>query len=1131
MTKGKYTSKFTNVTAELFNDYYEDTPTVENRKNANNATSKQKNNSVSTKQNKAVSSKPQQKKVLKKQNSNANKKVITNSLKQTACFLNNQQRYQEEFPTLGQSYKSQKPQQQQQQQIKQKPQQLKKQPQKISNKLITPKTYISPATYTTKQTEELLRQFYAICQSYNGINYYGKADYQTNNWSKNSRQQWVNTASTWASKNAPVALKKQKQSEKQSAWSRQPIQQKTRQASIKKQPSRMSKQSEEELLREFNDICQCYDGMNYFGKSSYQSNTWSSKSGNWVNSASNWASKNAPVVLKTQKQSVWSRQPTQQKARQQQQKTHQASIKKQSSRMSKQSKEELLREFNEEEILREFNDICQCYDGMNYFGKSSYQFNTWSSKSGNWVNSASNWASKNAPVVLKTQKQSVWSRQPTQQKARQQQQKTRQASIKKQSSRMSKQSKEELLREFNDICQCYDGMNYFGKSSYQSNTWSSKSGNWVNSASNWASKNAPVVLKTQKQSVWSRQPAQQKARQQQQKTRQASIKKQPTKMSKQSQEELLLEEFISICQCYSGMNYFGKSAFQSNTWSLRSGEWVSTASSIASKNAPVVQRVQQKARQAPIKKQSVQQRKKQQRKMKPVVNNEITIEQRQMNQNCIIAQQNASLKLQNQILKQHQEKQEQLEKKKKLEEEQQQQQMKLQKKNSQRKMQSVKQNVKQPQSLKKQQQIQKKRNLVNNNKKLDNTPKNVKQMIANGMTRSQAKKIHKKQQLILKINKRIQELVAEKHQKQLFSQMVKQKAQQILEEKHEASIQKSMNNIKKQAQGNKLVEKESYEKQQKQIQKKLSKQKKQIKNKINNKSSALEIQKKNQLTELKNNLTPQQLSKLQSIMQQNGNNTAEQNSRQLQSEQDKKGWQEQVKKMKARQQEVQQKLEKQALIKKRFENIKRKLTPKQQENLMNKLKLKEQQKMKKDELKNHQPRANNNNKKFAKKQAPLKQAPVKQAPIKQQPIKQQKWNKKQKKPEIWTFVNNSKKSKVQKAAPKPVQQMVNKGVKQSKTVSSRNFTTSETRMFNNEFSELCNCFETTTYTPYSNYMTWSKNISGNYVSNASIISARNAPRITRGGLFKQMNFGGKKSKKNQNSKPQQVRNKSSRSKY
>jgi len=934
MTKGKYTSKFTNVTAELFNDYYEDTPTVENRKNANNATSKQKNNSVSTKQNKAVSSKPQQKKVLKKQNSNANKKVITNSLKQTACFLNNQQRYQEEFPTLGQSYKSQKPQQQQQQQIKQKPQQLKKQPQKISNKLITPKTYISPATYTTKQTEELLRQFYAICQSYNGINYYGKADYQTNNWSKNSRQQWVNTASTWASKNAPVALKKQKQSEKQSAWSRQPIQQKTRQASIKKQPSRMSKQSEEELLREFNDICQCYDGMNYFGKSSYQSNTWSSKSGNWVNSASNWASKNAPVVLKTQKQSVWSRQPTQQKARQQQQKT-----------------------------------------------------------------------------------------------------------------------------------------------------------------------------------------------------RQASIKKQPTKMSKQSQEELLLEEFISICQCYSGMNYFGKSAFQSNTWSLRSGEWVSTASSIASKNAPVVQRVQQKARQAPIKKQSVQQRKKQQRKMKPVVNNEITIEQRQMNQNCIIAQQNASLKLQNQILKQHQEKQEQLEKKKKLEEEQQQQQMKLQKKNSQRKMQSVKQNVKQPQSLKKQQQIQKKRNLVNNNKKLDNTPKNVKQMIANGMTRSQAKKIHKKQQLILKINKRIQELVAEKHQKQLFSQMVKQKAQQILEEKHEASIQKSMNNIKKQAQGNKLVEKESYEKQQKQIQKKLSKQKKQIKNKINNKSSALEIQKKNQLTELKNNLTPQQLSKLQSIMQQNGNNTAEQNSRQLQSEQDKKGWQEQVKKMKARQQEVQQKLEKQALIKKRFENIKRKLTPKQQENLMNKLKLKEQQKMKKDELKNHQPRANNNNKKFAKKQAPLKQAPVKQAPIKQQPIKQQKWNKKQKKPEIWTFVNNSKKSKVQKAAPKPVQQMVNKGVKQSKTVSSRNFTTSETRMFNNEFSELCNCFETTTYTPYSNYMTWSKNISGNYVSNASIISARNAPRITRGGLFKQMNFGGKKSKKNQNSKPQQVRNKSSRSKY
>jgi len=42
MAKGKYTSKFTSVTAELFNDYYEDTNTVIRRKITNNATSQKK---------------------------------------------------------------------------------------------------------------------------------------------------------------------------------------------------------------------------------------------------------------------------------------------------------------------------------------------------------------------------------------------------------------------------------------------------------------------------------------------------------------------------------------------------------------------------------------------------------------------------------------------------------------------------------------------------------------------------------------------------------------------------------------------------------------------------------------------------------------------------------------------------------------------------------------------------------------------------------------------------------------------------------------------------------------------------------------------------------------------------------
>ncbi|ORX60811.1 hypothetical protein BCR36DRAFT_578888 [Piromyces finnis] len=866
MAKGKYTSKFTSVTAELFNDYYEDTNTVISKKMANNAAS-QKTNNVSTKQNKAVlSSKPQKKQNLKKQNNSANKKVITQSLKQTASFLNNKQKYQQEFPTLGQSYKSQTT-QKPQPQMKQQQQQIKKQqPQKLFNKTTAPRTYRSPATYTTKQTEELLRQFYSLCQSYNGMNYFGKAVFQNCSWSKNQNGQWLNSASALALKNAPIVRKMQRQA----SVKKQPMKQLTRQASVKKQQPSM--------------------------------------------------------------------------------------------KMGKQQAEKL--------FLNEFSEISQLFNGMSYFGKSSYQENSWAkNRQGQWVSKASSISLKNAPIVRKVQTI-----------------RSRQASAKKQ-------------------------------------------------------------------------PVQQKAP-----IRQAPVKKQP---------------------------------------------------------------VQQKApvRQAPVKKQPVQQRKmkKQQRSMKPVVNSAITMEQKQMNQKMIVAQQNASMKLQQQILKQFNEKQQQLEKKKKLEQQQklkQQQQLKIQKKNAEKKAQTVKQptNLKKQQLEKEKKRVQKAQKTLNKGNKLNNkTKRNVRQM-----SRSQAKKLRKKQQLVNTINKRIQELVAEKQQKQLFSQMVKQKAEQILEEKHELAIQKSIALSKKEAQGNKLREKESFDKQQKQIQKKLTKQKSQIKQKVNKKNSQLEAQKKKQLAELRNNLTPEQFNKIQSIMQQKGNNTKEQNERQLQSEQAKKNWQEQVRKMKARQQDVQQKQEKQSLMKKRLESIKRKLTPKQQENLMNKLKIKEQQKQKTSQLKNRQPRANNNNKKFVKR-APINQAPVKQAPVKKQNTKQMN-----KKTEVWTFVSYNKNSKVQKpvqknAAPKPVQQK-SKNVKQFKTILTRKFNASETKMYNTEFTELCNVFESTKYVTYSNYKTWSMNKSGRYVSNASVIAARNAPRITRG-LSKQMFFGKKMNMKTQNVKPQQVRNK------
>jgi hypothetical protein len=201
---------------------------------------------------------------------------------------------------------------------------------------------------------------------------------------------------------------------------------------------------------------------------------------------------------------------------------------------------------------------------------------------------------------------------------------------------------------------------------------------------------------------------------------------------------------------------------------------------------------------------------------------------------------------------------------------------------------------------------------------------------------------------------------------------------------------------------------------------------------------------------------------------------------------------------------------------------------------MKQLKMKEQQKMSKIVLKSHQPRANNNNKKFIKRQTVKKQV------IKQQPVRQMKQsiNKKQmtKKTEVWTFVSNSRNKKnnkpvqksIQKSVQKPVQQKTSKGTKQWRIINTKPMNSAETKVFNNEFADLCNMFETTKYITYSNYKTWSKNKSGNYVSNATIIAARNAPRMTKG-LSKQMNF---RKNKTQNVKPQQVRNnKSNRSKY
>jgi len=819
-----------------------------------------KKNSVSTKQNKAVlSSKPQQKKDLKKMSNNANKKVITNSLKQTASFLNNQKLYQKEFPTLGQSYKSNV---QKQQQIKQKPQQqkqkpqnqLKKQPQKIEATSIR-KTYKSPATYTAKQTEELLLEFYSLCQSYNGMTYFGKAEFLKNTWTKDRSGKWVNSCSAISLRNAPVVRRIQRNASAKKQAVQQP-----RQAPVKKQPVKQFKKlTEADLVREFSDICQCFDGMNYFGKSVFKNNSWTrNRSGKWINSCSAISLRNAPIISRIQRQST----------------------KKQSAKL--------------------------------------------------------------APA--------------------------KQAPIKKQ----SKLSEADLVHEFSNICQCFDGMNYFGKATYKINSWiRSKSGNWINSCSAIALRNAPTISRIQRQNT----------------KKQAPVKKQQIKQAPIKKQQV--------------------------------------------KQAPVKKQTAKQARQVPVKKQSAQQKKMkiQKRSMKPVIDSKITKEQQQMNQKCIIAQQNASMKLQNKILKQFREKQEQLEKKKKIEEQQKlkrKQQMKTQEKSSERKLkqQQLKQqqSIKQPSNIKKQQMEKEKRGLQKTIKKTQSTQKrNIRRQA--GTTRSQAKKIRKRQNLIMAINKRISELNAEKNQKLIFNKMVKQKTEQILRQKQQIDIRKSMAFAKQQSQ-NKLREKEEYEKQRKLIQKKLAKQKKQIKQKIT-KKSGLEAQKMKQLAELKNKLTPAQFSKIQSIIQQNGNQSKEQNARQLQSEQAKKSWQEQVKKMKARQQEIQQKQQKQALAKKRLESIKRKLTPKQQENLMKQLKVKEQQKMKQSELKNRQPRVNNNNKKFIKKQ--INQKVTKQQSQSAKQIKQSA-NKKQmtKKTEVWTFVNNNKKNlktqKNQKSNQKPMQQ-------------------------------------------------------------------------------------------------------------
>ena len=912
MAKGKYSSKFTGPTAELFNNYYEDTNTVMRRKIASNATSQSKTNS--TKQQKAVlSSKPQQQKKLNSSNSNA--------LKQTATFLNSKQKYQQEFPSLSQSYKTQstskpkpQPQQQKLQQMKPKPQQQKM----VFSRSAAPKTRMSPSSFTSKQIEELLHEFYGLCQSYNGMNYFGMAALLKNNWSM-SQGKWVNSASAMALKNAPVVRRTSKQPVQQKApIKKQSIQQK---APVKKQPvqqkapvKKMSKQSQASFLAQFNEMIQCFDGINYFGSSSFKVNSWSkNRQGQWVNSASTMASKNAPAVRKASKQTV-KKQPVQQKAPVKKQPIQQkAPVKK----MSKQS---------QASFLAQFNEMIQCFDGINYFGSSSFKVNAWSkNRQGQWVNSASTMALKNAPVVRKASKQTV-KKQPVQQKAPVKKQSIQQkAPVKK----MSKPSQASFLAQFNEMIHCFDGINYFGSSSFKVNAWSkNRQGQWVNSASAMALKNAPVVRRISKQPV--KKQSIQKAPVKKQSAQQ---QRQPVKkMSKQPQYNFA-SEVNEVSQCFDGMNYFGKSSFKSNSWSMnRKGQWVNPASTMALKNAPAVsrssrlssrkqpvqqkapvkkqpvqqkaplkkQQVQQKAsmRQAPVKKQPMKQQKRSMKRMKSVDNSARIKEQQQMNQMAMVAQRNASLKIQNQILKQFNEKKMAEEQQRKLKEQQQkmkEQQLKMkqqQQKKLQKKVQSTKQSSKQASNLRK-----------------ANTVKRP--VIPAGMTRSHFKKLQKKQQLVNKINKRIQELVAEKHQKQLFSRMVKQMTQHILEEKQKASIQKSI----------------------------------------------------------------------------------ERNQAQL-----KKQTQAQLKKQVA-----------------------------------------------------------------LKKQAPVKQAPV----------------------------------KTKKSYTEVVKQKASKNVKQSKTVSTKKYSASQIRMLNLEFTDLCNAFNCTSFETYSKYTTWSKNKSGMSVSSASVISARNAPRITK----------------------------------
>jgi hypothetical protein len=458
----------------------------------------------------------------------------------------------------------QKPQQQ-----KQKPhQQLKKQPQKIGTTIIR-KTYRSPATYTAKQTEELLREFYSLCQSYNGMTYFSKAEFLKNSWTKDRSGKWVNSCSAISLRNAPVVRRIQRNASAKKQTVQQP-----RQAPVKKQPVKQFKKlTEADLIREFSDICQCFDGMNYFGKSVFKSNSWTrNRSGKWINSCSAISLRNAPIISRIQRQSA----------------------KKQSV--------------------------------------------------------------KQAPVKQAPVKQAPVKQAPVKQAP------VKQATIKKQ----SKLSEADLVREFSNICQCFDGMNYFGKATYKNNSWiRSKSGNWINSSSAIALRNAPTISRIQRQNA----------------KKQAPIKKQQIKQAPIKKQQ--------------------------------------------SKQAPVKKQPTKQTRQAPVKKQSAQQKKMkiQKRSMKPVIDSKITKEQQQMNQKCIIAQQNASMKLQNKILKQFREKQEQLEKKKKIEEQQKlkrQQQIKTQQKSNERKLkqQQLKQqqSIKQPSNIKKQQMEKERKRLQKNYK-------------------------------------------------------------------------------------------------------------------------------------------------------------------------------------------------------------------------------------------------------------------------------------------------------------------------------------------------------------------------------------------------------------------------------